>query len=406
MADERAPEAPEQAESRHATWLELFFDLMAVAGVAALAHLLHEDVTWHGVLTYTIAFTAFWVIWAVYTTYGNVKGDDAHTATMLGGMVALGVMTAAVPGIDGDHARAFAIAYIVARVMATRPWSRTQVVVDLPVVQASVTVLPWIASLWVTPDARPWLWAVGLAGDIALIVRVDGMAWLRRSQERLDAANARIADERAKRAAAGKPVRGRGGRLREFPTTMSAALADAEHLAERMGLFVLIVLGEGLVQVVSTASHVEWDRALLAAALWAFALLLALWFLAVDRGHAGVALATVGAIPLRLTWLAHLVATGSLVMAASMLGAVIERPHDPLESHERWVLLAALGIYAVLAASVHAATGRWRLAAVAGAPLAVAAGAAAAWADATGAQTLAVLALGGIASTAAAIRRN
>lgn len=35
-----AGSAPAEGE-RHASWLELFFDLTAVAGVAQLAHLLH-----------------------------------------------------------------------------------------------------------------------------------------------------------------------------------------------------------------------------------------------------------------------------------------------------------------------------------------------------------------------------
>ncbi|MGI5238040.1 low temperature requirement protein A [Dactylosporangium sp. CA-139066] len=36
---------PEAAEERHATWLELFFDLVIVAAVAQLAHLLHDGIS-------------------------------------------------------------------------------------------------------------------------------------------------------------------------------------------------------------------------------------------------------------------------------------------------------------------------------------------------------------------------
>lgn len=43
-------------------------------------------------------------------------------------------------------------------------------------------------------------------------------------------------------------------------------MADAAHLTERLGLFVIIVLGEGVISAVQAASEVEWDRALAGAA--------------------------------------------------------------------------------------------------------------------------------------------
>ncbi|MCY0925535.1 low temperature requirement protein A [Streptomyces sp. H27-H1] len=39
-----------------------------------------------------------------------------------------------------------------------------------------------------------------------------------------------------------------------------AAWTDAPHLGERLGLFVLIVLGEGIAQVVAEASQAEWNE--------------------------------------------------------------------------------------------------------------------------------------------------
>ena len=38
----------EEREARHATWLELFFDLVFVVAVAQLASLLSHDLTWSG----------------------------------------------------------------------------------------------------------------------------------------------------------------------------------------------------------------------------------------------------------------------------------------------------------------------------------------------------------------------
>ena len=124
-------------EDRHASWLELFFDLVAVAGIGMLAHLLDEDDSSSGLALYVIAFTAIWMIWACFTTYSNLNADTAFVSVILVGMSALGVMIAAIPEIRGEHATAFAVAYVVGRFVVARPWRRATVVVDLPVIQAS-----------------------------------------------------------------------------------------------------------------------------------------------------------------------------------------------------------------------------------------------------------------------------
>ena len=98
------------AEERHASWLELFFDLVAVAGIGALAHLLEADESGTGLAIYVISFAAIWTIWACFTLYSNIRGEAVRTSTMLLGMGVLGVMIAAVPEIRSEHATAFAIA--------------------------------------------------------------------------------------------------------------------------------------------------------------------------------------------------------------------------------------------------------------------------------------------------------
>ena len=52
----------------------------------------------------------------------------------------------------------------------------------------------------------------------------------------------------------------------------------------------LIVIGEGLVQIIDAASEAEWNRALAVTGAGAFALMFGLWAAAVRFGYAGVAL--------------------------------------------------------------------------------------------------------------------
>ena len=364
-------------EERHASWLELFFDLVVVAGIGMLAHLLQEDHDRGGLALYVIAYTAFWLVWACFTTYGNVAGEGARALPILAGMAALAVMIAAVPGIHDEHAQAFAVAYVVGRLVAARPWRRTTVVVDLPVVQALTGVVPWIVSWWFDGQTRYTLWAVGLAIDLLLLLTLSGERLVRRAQERLDEVRERRGRgpgarrdrpgrgdrerplEGSARRTAGRTGRGgRGGRRGadavEVPTTVDAAVTDVPHLGERLGLFVIIVLGEGLIQAIDAASGAEWDRTLLVAGAGAFTLLVALWALTVRSGDAGVTLLRPAGVPPRSAWFLHLVTTGALATLAGALGGVLDEPARALDPGELALLVGAFAVHGLVSAGVHA----------------------------------------------------
>jgi hypothetical protein len=56
------------------------------------------------------------------------------------------------------------------------------VLLDFPVVQYSVGLLPWLVSIWV---GEPWklaLWAVGIGLDLLVILVLSGSDILRRAQ--------------------------------------------------------------------------------------------------------------------------------------------------------------------------------------------------------------------------------
>jgi low temperature requirement protein LtrA len=306
-------------EERHATWLELFFDLVAVAGIAMLAHLLEEDSSSGGIAVYVIAFTAIWMIWACFTLYSNVTDQEAHPLLILEAMFVLGVMTAAIPEIRGEHATAFAVAYVVGRFLAARPWRRTTVVVDLPIVQTGAGLTPWIVSWWFDGAARYALWAVGLGLDLWFLVT--------HNRERLLAGLA--------------ARRGRSRRHRDTEESLDVVDADVPHLTERLGLFVIIVIGEGLVQIIDASSEAAWNRSLAVTGAGAFALMAGLWAAAVRFGYAGVALLAESALSPRLSWPAHLLSTLALATIAAEIGGLVADPHADVSRHVRAVLVAA-----------------------------------------------------------------
>ncbi|MBN0039844.1 low temperature requirement protein A [Cellulosimicrobium cellulans] len=373
-------------EERHASWLELFFDLVVVAGIGMLAHLLQEDHDGGGLALYVVAYTAFWLVWACFTTYGNVAGEGARPLPILAGMAALAVMVAAVPGIHDEHARAFAVAYVVGRLVAARPWRRTTVVVDLPAVQALTGVVPWIVSWWFDGQTRYTLWAVGLAIDLLLLLTLSGERLVDRAQERLDEVRERRGrGPGSRRDRAGRVPRreghdvegrrrggGRDARDLEVPETVDAAASDVPHLGERLGLFVIIVLGEGLIQAIDAASAAEWDRTLLVAGAGAFTLLVGLWALTVRSGYAGVALLRPAGVRPRSAWFLHLVTTGALATLAGALGGVLDRPARALDPAELALLVGAFAVHGLVSAGVHAALRDARTAVLVAVPVVVA----------------------------------
>ena len=305
-----APDDTEHEEvERHASWAELFFDLVAVAGVASLAHVLAVELGWASLGLYAVLFLAVWLAWTTFMLYGNVAGSRTHVLRLLIGMFGLGVMAASVPGVthtllDGGHetraVTAFTIAYVVTRVYGAQSWRRGEVLLDFPVAQHTVGVLPWVISLWTHPPVTVALWALGVAVDLWLVLVVSGNDMLERYENRVSAVVDR--EERAqRRVPRGGPA---GGRRREADAVRQAfqvvpVMTDPAHLAERLGLFVIIVLGEGVVQVVDAASEAVPETGLFLAGLASFVLLAGMFGLSVQYGFAGVPHLRADAVPAR-----------------------------------------------------------------------------------------------------------
>ncbi|WP_051813914.1 low temperature requirement protein A [Kitasatospora sp. MBT63] len=328
---------------RHASWTELFFDLVVVAGVLQLSHLLHEGPTAADLALYVLLYLAFWIAWVCFTVYGNVEGDRAWTPGLLLAMLGLAVMVAAVPGIRGTrHHLAFVAAYVFLRWLSSRFWRRGRVVMDWPVAQMGLGVLPWIVSLWVDAPARYWLWALGIGFDLLAILADAGGRMLRGAQEW-----------------AARLVRKNGDRGR-LPV-IEAAYADVPHLMERLSLYVIIVLGEGVIQITSVAADTSWDVHLAGAAVGSFALLSGLWSMSLLYGFGGIPKTGRRDLPVRLALSLHCLTTCALASVAAGLGLAIAHPHDPAANGVRWFLCAGLMVYfgvSVLAAVVSGA--RWQ----------------------------------------------
>jgi low temperature requirement protein LtrA len=336
---------PDARVQRHASWAELFFDLVAVAGVAALAHVLGADLDAATLGLYALLFLAFWLSWTTFMLYSNVAAGQTQVLRLMTGMFGLGVMAASVPGVthtvlgDSHSARpltVFTIAYIATRVYGSRAWRRGEVLLDFPVVQNSLGLLPWFVSLFLDTHWKLPLWALGIGLDL-LVLLVFSRAALR---EQVQAHSAGWSASRRRN----RPAIGRDAGV----PAIHEVLVDPAHLSERLGLFVIIVLGESVVQVVDTAGEAPYGGGLLVTGIASFVLLAGMFGLSVVFGYAGLPHLRAGRIPTRAALGLHCLVTGVVATVAVPLSSAIEHGSDPLPAQDRWLLCGAIAAYFTL----------------------------------------------------------
>jgi low temperature requirement protein LtrA len=182
-------------EERRVTWLELFYDLVFVVVIAQLSHHLAEHIDGGGVLGFALLFALIWWVWLGGTIYNErfeTQNDLSSRVLTFTQMLPVAAMVLFI-GLwlyGGWHDRRF--------------WP----VASRYVIGFSCSVALILLSLAVPPPWRFGLWAASLVSDLAIPLSTQALQ----------------------------------ARLPRFSTS---------KLPERFGLFVIIVLGEGIVSVVN-----------------------------------------------------------------------------------------------------------------------------------------------------------
>jgi low temperature requirement protein LtrA len=242
---------------KRVTFVELYLDLVFVLAVGQLAHLVVDDPRMHSVWTALGLFFVLWWTWVGFAVLYSRHGDDEprQRLLILAGSVPAGVAAVAIGPASTGHGTVFALSLAATRLVLASAHAAGGGREDLlrkRITRAClISALLFVVSIWVPEPFRYALWAIAIA--------VESRELLAEDRE----ANRRLRREHDLAALA--------------PTDPAEAL-DAHHFSERFGLFVIILLGEVVVQAgqASVDGHVAttggWAALvaamLLAAGLW------------------------------------------------------------------------------------------------------------------------------------------
>jgi hypothetical protein len=217
-----------------------------------------------------------------------------------------------------------------------------------PLLQFGGFTIPWIVSLWPDPPWKYALWALAIVVDLTMTIvrgneQVDRQVASLNKQydQRVEQASRR--EKRAKDSGRTAPAT-RRRTLASIPSFATVDV-DREHVDERLGLLVIIVLGEAVVQLVDAGAEVSWDRAFLATVLGAFVVLVGLWLLTFAFGFAASPTARLGHLPPRYGLPLHLLSTLGILLLAAGLGELAAEEGGRLHGLLLWLMCGGLALH-------------------------------------------------------------
>ena len=298
---------------RHATWLELFFDLIFVVAIAQLAHNLNQDISLSGFLGFVVLFVPVWWAWVGATFYANRFDTDDLCHRLLTAIQIVAVAALAVNIHDGlgKTSAGFALSYASVRAVlvveylhASRSVAAVRRLTNRFARGFGFAAVLWLVSAFVPVPLRFVFWALGLTVDFATQLTVGQLET-------------------------------------EFAPHTS-------HLPERFGLFTIIVLGESVIAVVDGVALQQWNVSSAIAAVFGLTIAFSLWWVNFDNlgGSAIQAARTCRSIRTYQTWLyMHLpLVIGLSATGVGVVHAVSSAQDLALPTGSRWLICSAVAL--------------------------------------------------------------
>src|ERR687887_2479227 len=146
----------ERHEERHATWLELFLDLVFVVAIAELGTAFAHHVSAQGFLSYLALFVPIWWAWAGFTFYATRFDTDdlVYRALTFLGMFGVAALATTVPSAFEGRGNGFALTYACIRIVivllyvrARRNVSEARRLTNWFIAMFSIAIVFWFGSL-------------------------------------------------------------------------------------------------------------------------------------------------------------------------------------------------------------------------------------------------------------------
>ena len=233
-------------QERKVTWLELFYDLVYVATLIQLGNALSEDVSLAGFLRFVILFAPIWWAWTGITFYMNrfIVDDLWHRLLIYLQIVVIFTLGISLDGAFGNLTTQFAFSYAAIRLVqvilyvrtwkhapATRPLTRRYVASYI----AGISL--WLISAFLPIPYATLLWLLALVIEIGVAVS-PGTRKL-----------------------------------------VSLLPPDSEHMRERYGIFVIIVMGESFIKTITYAAGTPLNLQMIGFSLISIFVVFAVWWL-------------------------------------------------------------------------------------------------------------------------------
>lgn len=240
-----------KSEGRHATWLELFFDLVFVAVIGVITHDLAHTHDGHigieQLLRFPLVFIPVWWIWMTHTIYANRFDQDSreHRLFSLVIMALMVVLSTFAEDSLDDSFVYFALLYGAVRLMLAYLYWGIHKSTNIEVhfakdIALAIAIGAIVSSLSVLLEGFPkfTLFYLGILFDAV---------WQVALQKKLK----------------DKPI-------------------DRAHLVERIGLLAIIILGESMIAMVASLDYEVWNLLDIASAAIGFLLIGAIWWVYFD----------------------------------------------------------------------------------------------------------------------------
>ncbi len=318
-------------------FVELFFDLVFVFAITQISHTLLAHLTWLGALQAAIVLGAVWWAWIDTSWITNwLDPERPLVRVMLFGLMAAGlVLSTSLPEAFGEKGLVFAIAF--AALQIGRGLFTLWAVRGDPVLKLNFQRI----VIWASVGGALWIWG-GLAdGQTRLLIWLLAL-----SLEFLGPMTAFWCPGL--------------GHSRATDWNVEGA-----HLAERVGLFVIICLGESIIITGATFAELPWTTTTVLAFVSAFLGTIAMWWLFFSAKHdaASEVIAgaeNAGAIARAAYTYAPLPVVAGIVVTAVGDEMVLMHPSGHLEAAAIWVLVGGPALFlAGTAVAVFAVWGQW-----------------------------------------------